>query len=46
MQQQVRKCVDIHAHLRQCVDGIDWTHTTDTFKAGDPERIVRTVAVA
>jgi putative NIF3 family GTP cyclohydrolase 1 type 2 len=40
------KCMDIHDHLRQCVEGIDWTRTTDTFKAGDPERIVRTVAVA
>jgi putative NIF3 family GTP cyclohydrolase 1 type 2 len=40
------KCVDIHNHLRERGTWVDWSWTTDTFKAGDPEKPVRRVAVA
>jgi putative NIF3 family GTP cyclohydrolase 1 type 2 len=39
-------CRDIDNHFRERGDWVDWTNTTDTFKAGDPEKPVRTVAVA
>jgi putative NIF3 family GTP cyclohydrolase 1 type 2 len=40
------KCLDIHEHFRARGEWVDWEHTTDTFKAGDPQKPVRTVAVA
>jgi len=40
------KCVDVHHHLRSQAPWVDWDRTTDTFKAGDPDKTVRTVAVA
>ena len=39
-------CIDVEAHLRRLGEGVDWSTTTDTFKAGDPSRTVKTVAVA
>ena len=40
------KCIDIHNHFRERGTWVDWECTTDTFKAGDPDKTVRTVAVA
>ena len=40
------RCIDIHEHLRKHGDWVNWERTTDTFKAGDPEKPVRTIAVA
>jgi putative NIF3 family GTP cyclohydrolase 1 type 2 len=40
------RCLDIHEHFRTRGDWVNWERTTDTFKAGDPEKPVRTVAVA
>ena len=40
------RAIDIHNHLRERGDWVDWERTTDTFKAGDPHKPVRTVAVA
>ena len=37
---------DIAGHLRSLGPWVDWDHTTDTFKAGDPGREVRTVVVS
>jgi putative NIF3 family GTP cyclohydrolase 1 type 2 len=37
---------DVDAHLRRVGTWVDWTTTVDTFKAGDPERAVRGIAVA
>ena len=39
------RCIDIHEHFKAKSDWVDWNHTTDTFKAGDPEKEVRTIAV-
>jgi putative NIF3 family GTP cyclohydrolase 1 type 2 len=38
--------IDIHEHLCERGDWVDWERTTDTFKAGDPHKPVGTVAVA
>ena len=40
------KCIDIHNHLRERGDWVNWEQTTDTFKAGDENKPVETVAVA
>jgi putative NIF3 family GTP cyclohydrolase 1 type 2 len=40
------KAMDIHEHFRKVGNWVNWERTTDTFKAGDPQRPVRTVAVA
>jgi len=40
------RCIDIHEHLRTRSPWVDWSWTTDTFKAGDPDKTVRKVAVA
>ena len=40
------KAMDIHEHLRERGEWVDWERTTDTFKAGDPKKPVGTVAVA
>jgi putative NIF3 family GTP cyclohydrolase 1 type 2 len=40
------RCIDIHDHLRERGTWVNWERTTDTFKAGDPEKTVRKVAVA
>ena len=37
---------DLDAHFRQVGTWVDWHHTTDWFKAGDPERTVSRIAVA
>lgn len=39
-------CIDIHNHFRERGTWVDWERTTDTFKAGDPHKPVRSVAVA
>ena len=39
-------CWDIHEHLRWLGPWVNWERTTDTFKAGDPDKTVRKVAVA
>jgi len=39
-------CSDIAAHFRSRSTFVDWDNTTDTFKAGDPAKPVRKVAVA
>ncbi len=39
-------CQNIADHFREQGGWVDWTNTTDTFKAGDPSKPVRTVAVA
>ena len=40
------RAIDIHEHLRERGDWVDWEQTTDTFKAGDPNKPVHTIAVA
>jgi putative NIF3 family GTP cyclohydrolase 1 type 2 len=40
------RCIEIDAHFRGRGKWVDWARTTDTFKAGDPQRSVRIVAVA
>lgn len=42
----LKTAFDIAQHFRRQGDWVDWARTTDTFKAGDPSRPVRTVAVA
>ncbi len=37
---------DIHAHMQSIGTWVDWSDTPDGFKAGNPEREVRRVAVA
>ena len=37
---------DIQNHFRERGTWVDWGNTTDTIKAGDPTRPVKTVAVA
>lgn len=39
-------CSDIHNHFRKIGTWVNWDKTTDTFKAGDPSKPVRKVAVA
>lgn len=41
-------CTDIHNHFRSTETAklVNWERTTDTFKAGDPSKPVRKVAVA
>lgn len=41
-------CLDIHNHFRstEAAKTVNWDRTTDTFKAGDPAKPVRKVAVA
>ena len=39
-------CLDLADHFRTVGTWVDWQNTTDTFKAGNPSREVRTVAVA
>ena len=38
-------CLDIQSHFREQGEWVDWANPTDTFKAGDPSRPVRSVAV-
>ena len=38
--------MEIHNHFRERGTWVNWERTTDTFKAGDPEKPVRTIAVA
>jgi putative NIF3 family GTP cyclohydrolase 1 type 2 len=40
------KAAEIHAHFQRQGTWVDWSRSTDGFKAGDPERDVKTVAVA
>jgi len=40
------QAIDIHKHFQDIGTWVDWDRTTDTFKAGDPQRDVRRVAVA
>jgi putative NIF3 family GTP cyclohydrolase 1 type 2 len=40
------KAKDIAAYLKSLGPWVDWNHTCDTFKAGDPEREVKTLAVS
>ena len=41
-------CMDIHNHLKltETAKKVNWERTTDTFKAGDPSRPVKKIAVA
>ena len=39
-------CQDIANHFKQIGTWVNWDKTTDTFKAGDPSRQVKKVAVA
>ena len=39
-------CQDIANHLQGKGNWVDWDKTVDTFKAGDPSRLVKKVAVA
>lgn len=39
------KASEIHEHFRAVGSWVNWERTTDTFKAGDPDRDIRTVAV-
>jgi putative NIF3 family GTP cyclohydrolase 1 type 2 len=47
-QNKTISCLDIADHFRATDTGkqINWSRTTDTFKAGDPSKPVRKVAVA
>ena len=40
------RCIDIHENFRKHGNWVNWKRTTDTFKAGDPEKPVHTIAVA
>ena len=40
------KCIDIADHMREQGTWVDWERTTDTFKAGDSSKPVKTIAVA
>lgn len=40
------KAVEIHEHFKSVGTWVDWEHSCDAFKAGDPETEVRRVAVA
>ncbi len=40
------KCSDIQAYLKSLGDGVDWSKSTDGFKAGEPSTEVTTIAVA
>ena len=40
------RCIDIHDHFKSKSSWVDWSNTTDTFKTGDPQRQVNTLAVA
>jgi putative NIF3 family GTP cyclohydrolase 1 type 2 len=48
LQKSSMKCIDIHNHFRSTETAklVNWERTTDTFKAGDPSKPVRKVAVA
>ncbi len=41
-------CMDIHNHLKstETAKTVNWDRTTDTFKAGDPSKPVKKIAVA
>ena len=39
------KCEDIRDHFQAVGEWVNWGRTTDTFKAGEPDRDARTVAV-
>ena len=39
-------CRDITDHFKETGKWVDWDNTVDTFKAGDPSRPVRKIAVA
>ena len=39
------RCADIHQHFKQVGTWVDWDNTTDTFKAGDPDKPVTKIAV-
>lgn len=38
------KCIDVHNHLVESAPFVDWNKTTDSFKIGDPERELHTLA--
>ena len=40
------KCLDLHKHFKEIGSWVDWERTTDTFKAGDPQKPVQKAAVA
>jgi len=40
------KCSEVHDHFRGIEIGVDWRHTTDGFKAGEPDTEVEALAVA
>ncbi len=38
------KCQDVHHHFVKSAPFVDWTKTTDSFKIGDPDREIHTLA--
>ena len=40
------QAIDLHNHMRQVGEWVDWEHTCDGFKSGSPELEVRGIAVA
>jgi putative NIF3 family GTP cyclohydrolase 1 type 2 len=42
----VLRASDVDAHMRRVGAWVDWSHTVDTFKAGDPDSAVQGIAVA
>lgn len=48
IQKSEMTCMDIHNHLKstETAKKVNWERTTDTFKAGDPSKPVKKIAVA